>query len=36
MPGQKVIDRAVAGSVPDGLLIGRLEIVEGMERARGE
>src|SRR5215813_2928890 len=28
MPGQKVIDRAVAGSVPDGLLIGRLEIVD--------
>src|SRR6266511_2820140 len=28
MPAQKVIDRAVAGSVPDGLLIGRLEIVD--------
>src|SRR5215813_4438633 len=28
MPGQKVVDRAVAGSVPDGLLIGRLEIVD--------
>src|SRR6516162_8252323 len=28
MPGQKVIDRAVAGPVPDGLLIGRLEIVD--------
>src|SRR6516164_8961140 len=28
MPGQKVIDRAVAGPVPNGLLIGRLEIVD--------
>lgn len=28
MPGQKVIDCAVAGSVPNGLLIGRLEIVD--------
>src|SRR5262245_17809242 len=28
MPGQKVIDRAVAGSVPDGLLIGHLEIMD--------
>jgi hypothetical protein len=28
MPGQKVVDRAVAGLVPDGLLIGCLEIVD--------
>src|SRR5262245_2458669 len=28
MPAQKVIDRAVAGSVPDGLLIGHLEIMD--------
>ena len=28
MPGQKIIDRAVAGLVPDGLFVGRLEIVD--------
>src|SRR5262249_45879435 len=28
MPAQKVIDRAVAGSVPEGLLIGPLEIMD--------
>jgi hypothetical protein len=29
MPGQKIVDRAVAGLVPDGLFVGRLEIVDG-------
>jgi hypothetical protein len=28
MPGQKIIDRAVAGCVPDGGFVGRLEIVD--------
>src|ERR1700681_4255061 len=28
MPGQKIVDRAVAGLVPDGLFVGRLEIVD--------
>src|SRR5260370_2687886 len=44
MPAQKVIDRAVAGSVPDGLLIGHLEIMDvqhlsgpgGVGEARGQ
>src|SRR5271154_5842203 len=28
MPGQKIVDRAVAGRVPDGLFVGRLEIMD--------
>src|SRR5271156_649067 len=28
MPGQKIINRAVAGFVPDGLFVGRLEIMD--------
>jgi hypothetical protein len=28
MPGQKIIDCALAGFVPDGLFVGRLEIVD--------
>ena len=28
MPGKKIVDRAVAGLVPDGLFVGRLEIVD--------
>src|SRR3984893_14261948 len=28
VPGQKIIDRALAGFVPDGLFVGRLEIVD--------
>src|SRR5277367_2871193 len=28
MPGQKIVDRAVAGRVPDGLFVGCLEIVD--------
>src|SRR5665811_1580088 len=28
MPGQKIIDRAVAGLVPDGLFVGHLDIVD--------
>src|ERR1700716_3165268 len=28
VPGQKIIDCAVAGFVPDGLFVGRLEIVD--------
>ena len=34
MPGQKIVDRAVAGLVPDGLFVGRLEIVDVQHFAR--
>ena len=34
MPGQKIVDRAVAGLVPDGLFVGRLEIVDVQQFAR--
>ena len=34
MPGQKIVDRAVAGRMPDRLFIGRLEIVDVQHLAR--
>src|SRR6202795_2114202 len=34
MPGQKIVDRAVAGGVPDGLFVGRLEIMNVQHFAR--
>src|SRR5215471_11621048 len=34
MPGQKIVDRAVAGFVPDRLFIGHLEIVDVQHLAR--
>src|SRR5277367_4633233 len=34
MPGQKIVDRAVAGRVPDGHFVGRLEIVDVQHFAR--
>src|SRR5271154_4053102 len=34
VPGQKIVDRAVAGRVPDGLFVGRLEIMDVQHFAR--
>ena len=34
VPGQKIVDRAVAGLVPDGLFVGRLESVDVQHFAR--
>src|SRR6516164_6199927 len=34
VPDQKIVDRTVAGLVPDGLLVGRLEIVDVQHFAR--
>src|SRR6202161_4038865 len=34
MPGKKIVDRALAGLVPDGLFVGHLEIVDVPQVAR--
>src|SRR5215470_4153893 len=34
MPGKKIVDRALAGRVPDGLFVGYLEIVDIQQLAR--
>src|SRR5712671_7545502 len=34
IPGQKIVDRAVAGGVPDGPFVGRLEIMDVQHFAR--
>src|SRR6516164_4226190 len=34
MPGKKIVDRALAGRVPDGLFVGHLEIVDIQQLAR--
>jgi hypothetical protein len=34
MPGQEIVDRAVAGRMPDRLFIGRLEILDVQQLAR--